>query len=98
MPSNSRKSNEPAAKAADAADGRKGAEDNELIGQVRSGQDLIIPAAFQRLRKNTSERTWMRSTLGVGNMTSGNWILIIRKTLSGMGCFPNRETTTPDNY
>jgi hypothetical protein len=31
--------NEPAAKAADAADGRKGAEDNELIGQVRSGQD-----------------------------------------------------------
>jgi hypothetical protein len=40
----------------------------------------------------------MRSTLGVGNMTSGNWILIIRKTLSGMGCFPNRETTTPDNY
>ena len=38
MPSNSRKSNEPAAEAADVADGREPAEDNELVGQVRSGQ------------------------------------------------------------
>jgi hypothetical protein len=53
MPSNSRKSNEPAAKAADAADGRKGADESELIGQVQSGQDYIIPAAYLKLRKNT---------------------------------------------
>jgi hypothetical protein len=39
MPSNSKKSSELAAKAADAADGRKGAEDSGLIGQVQSGQD-----------------------------------------------------------
>ncbi len=38
MPSNSRKSNEPAAEAADVADGREPAEDDELVGQVRSGQ------------------------------------------------------------
>ena len=39
MPSNSRKSNELAAEVADAADGRKGADDSELIGQAQSGQD-----------------------------------------------------------
>ena len=39
MPSNSRKSNEPAAEAADTADGREPAEDNELVGQVPSVQD-----------------------------------------------------------
>ena len=39
MPSNSRKSNEPAAEAADVADGRKGEDDSELIGQVQSVQD-----------------------------------------------------------
>jgi hypothetical protein len=38
----------------------------------------------------------MRSILGVGNMTSGNWILTIRRTLSGMGCFPSHETTIPE--
>jgi hypothetical protein len=38
----------------------------------------------------------MRSMLGVGNMTSENWILIIQRMLSGMGSFPSHEMTSEE--